>query len=352
MNTDAIKRFLTALSSLVKVERGQLYQLVQSAETSYYLRDIHSQHEIGLVLQSFGYPFNQVGKYYESIYLFRSGQYEKATKLLECVAGSAPARYRSKALLSLSAVEERIGRFEESLRLRLQASSVDDPVILLEAQRGVAALRSVEGDHRAALRDLERLMPLAHIIGRRSHPAYFTFLNSYATELSESGRTEEALQVVNVIAATPFIDRYPEWQETLSEVESRRKRSSAIAVAFPQEYELRDPRIQLVIDFMNANLHRKLSLKELADAGNLSPSNLSRLFKLQTKLSPVQYLIRLRMEKARELLGTSLLSKQIMALVGYDTKSNFVRHFKMCFGLAPSEYRKLPSKKQPLLLPN
>ena len=93
MNTDAIKRFLTALSSAVEIERGQLYQLVQSAETSYCLRDIDSQLEMGLLLQSFGYPFNQVGKYYESIYLYRTGQFEKARELLESVAESAPARY-------------------------------------------------------------------------------------------------------------------------------------------------------------------------------------------------------------------------------------------------------------------
>ena len=47
----------------------------QPAEASYYLRDIQSQHEIGLLLQTFGYPFSQVGKYYESNYLFRSGQH-------------------------------------------------------------------------------------------------------------------------------------------------------------------------------------------------------------------------------------------------------------------------------------
>src|SRR6266436_8400828 len=137
MNTDAIKRFLTALSSAVEIERGQLYQLVQSAEASYCLRDINSQHEIGLALQSFAYPFNQVGKYYESVFLHRTGQHGKARELLESVAESAPARYRSKALLSLSAVEESLGRFEESLRLRLQIPSVDDPLTLLEVQRGI-----------------------------------------------------------------------------------------------------------------------------------------------------------------------------------------------------------------------
>ena len=343
MNTDAIRRFLTFLSSAVKVERGQLYQLVQSAEVNYYLRDIHSQHEIGLVLQSFAYPFNQVGKYYESVFHYRNGQFEKARQLLESVAESAPTRYRSKALLSLSAVEESLGHFEESLRLRLQTSSVADPVTLIEAQRGIAVLRSLEGDHRAALRDLERLLPLAHIIGRRGHPAYLSFLNSYATELSESGRTEEALQAMSVIAATPFINRYPECQETLLEVEAKRKRSSTIAVTFPKRESrtIRDSRIRAVIDFMEANLRRKISLGDMADIARLSPSHLSRLFKIQTGYSPGEYLIRIRVEKARELLRRGTLSvKEVMALAGFETKSNFARQFKRYFSCPPSEYRR------------
>lgn len=341
MNTDAIKRFLTLLSSAVKVERGQLYQLVQSAEASYYLRDVQSQHEIGQMLQSFGYPFSQVGKYYESVFLYRTGQFEKARAFLECVADSAPARYRSKALLSLSAVEERIGRFEESLRLRLQVPLSDDPVISLETQQSIAALRSREGSHHAALRDLERLMPLAHIIGKRNHPAYFTFLNSYALELSETGKAEEAEQVANVIAASPFISRYREWQETILEIEAKRKRSSMIAIPAELDLTYRDPRIRAGIDFMNANYHRKIVLGEIAEAVNISPTTFGHLFKAETGTTPIEYLIRLRMKKARELLMSTLLSiKQIMAAVGYNSKSLFPRHFNRQFGVTPSEYRK------------
>lgn len=337
MNTSAIRRFLTALSSTAKLERGQLYQLIQSAEASYCLRDIESQREIGLLLQSFGYPFNQVGKYYESIYLHRTGQFDKARALLESVAESAPARYRSKALLSLSAVEQNIGRFEESLRLRLQGSaSCDDPVTFLEAQRGIAILRSVEGDHRAALRDLERLMPLAHAIGKRGHPAYFAFLNSYALELSESGKDEQAEQVANVVAASPFITRYQEWRETVSEVRVKRKRPSIVSVALSQE-----PRVRRVIKFMHANIHRKLSLDDMAEVAALSKSYLSRLFKAQTRLWPGEYLIRLRMKKAHTLLTkTSLSIKEVMAASGYDTRSNFLNHFKEYFDVPPSEYRR------------
>jgi AraC-like DNA-binding protein len=343
MNADAIKRFLMFLSSAVRVERGQLYQLVQSAEASYCLRDIESQREIGLLLQSFTYPFNQVGKYYESIYLYRSGQHGRAREMLESVAESAPVRYRSRALLSLSAVEESLGCFEESIRLRLQASTCDDLVTMIEAQRGIAVLRGVEGDHRAALRDLERLMPLAHIIGRRGHPSYFAFLNSYALELSERGRIEEAGQVANIVAASPFITRYLEWQDTLSEVESKRRRSSFVAVAFPKRESrtIRDSRIRAVIDFMETNLRRKISLSDMASVANLSQSHLSRLFNIHTGFSPSEYLIRLRVEKARELLRRGSLSvKEVMALVGFNAKSNFARQFKRYFGIAPSKYRR------------
>lgn len=335
MNANAIKRFLTALSSIVEIERGELYQLIQSAETSYCFRDIQAQHEIGLALQSFAYPFNQVGKYYESVFLHRTGQYGKARELLESVAESAPSRYRSKALLSLSAVEENLGRFEESLRLRLSASTGDDLVTHFQAQQGIAVLRGLEGDHRAALRDLERLIPLAHTIGRRGHSAYFAFLNSYALELSESGKGEEAERVANVVAASPFINRYQEWRETVSEVKLKRKRRSTVSVSLRHE-----PRIRKVMDFIRTNFHRKISLNDFARIAELSPSYLLRLFKKQTGRSPADFLIELRMKKARTLvLKTSLSIKEIMALVGYNTRSNFLDHFKEYFDIPPSEYR-------------
>lgn len=96
---------------------------------------------------------------------------------------------------------------------------------------------------------------------------------------------------------------------------------------------------------MNANLERKVSLRELADAAKLSESRLSHLFKSQTEMSPGAYLMRLRMEKARQLLATSLLSiKQVMAMAGYYNKSHFTHHFRKAFHLSPSAYRKSVSR--------
>jgi transcriptional regulator GlxA family with amidase domain len=103
----------------------------------------------------------------------------------------------------------------------------------------------------------------------------------------------------------------------------------------------RNRRVEIAIDFMKVNLHRRIPLAELARAVNLSPSHLSRLFKTQTRLTPGEYLRRLRMEMARQFLETSLMSiKEIMALVGYKSRSHFVRDFKDSFRLPPSEHRK------------
>jgi transcriptional regulator GlxA family with amidase domain len=102
----------------------------------------------------------------------------------------------------------------------------------------------------------------------------------------------------------------------------------------------RNPRIKTVIQFMEANLERKISLTELAEAANLSGSYLCDLFKTQTGLSPGEYLRRLRMEKASRLLATTLLSvKEIMALTGHPSRSDFVRYFWRYFDCTPTEYR-------------
>ena len=107
------------------------------------------------------------------------------------------------------------------------------------------------------------------------------------------------------------------------------------------ENTIRESRVELVIDFMRASLQRRISLTELANVVDLSPSHLSLLFKTQTGLSPGEYFRRLRMERARHLLVTGLLSiKQIMVVVGYSNRSNFLRHFRRYFDLVPSEYRR------------
>lgn len=101
-----------------------------------------------------------------------------------------------------------------------------------------------------------------------------------------------------------------------------------------------DPRVQILIAVMKDDLHRKLSVSELARFVNLSRSRLRHLFKTETGMSPAHYLRSLRVERAKELLETTPLSvEQIMLRVGVRDRSHFDREFKKHCGLTPTQYR-------------
>ncbi|MEK6282544.1 MAG: helix-turn-helix domain-containing protein [Acidobacteriota bacterium] len=92
---------------------------------------------------------------------------------------------------------------------------------------------------------------------------------------------------------------------------------------------------------MSCNLHRHLPVGRMAAAVNLSSSRLEHLFKAETGVTPVSYLKKLRIERARELLETTFLTnQQIIIKVGMYDESHFVKDFKKAYGLRPSQYRK------------
>ena len=99
-------------------------------------------------------------------------------------------------------------------------------------------------------------------------------------------------------------------------------------------------KVEAVIDFIEDNLHQDLSLVELARCVNLTPSHLCYLFKTHKGVSPMQFLKTYRLEKACELLETTLLSiKEITAQVGVKDESHFMRDFKKSYSVTPSQYR-------------
>jgi tetratricopeptide (TPR) repeat protein len=229
MNTAAIKRLLTILSSKAEIERTRLYQLVDLAERCYCLKDAQGQHELGLLLEECPSPFDLVGNYYEAIYLNQLNLFDEAKKRLERVYEYGPTIYRAKALLSLGAVEQRSGNLDEAMRLRLQASSLDIPSVAVESQIGIASLLGAYGDHRHAVKNLEQFLPLARMINRDT-PLYYDYLNSFAVELSDSGRAEEARNVINLVLSTPYVRHYSNWLDTGKEIYRKSYRSSIVSM--------------------------------------------------------------------------------------------------------------------------
>jgi AraC-like DNA-binding protein len=102
-----------------------------------------------------------------------------------------------------------------------------------------------------------------------------------------------------------------------------------------------DKRISIIEEKISSNFQRRWKPEELAGIVNLSKSRFEKLFKQELKISAMQFIKHLRLEKAKELLKTTLLTvKEIGFAVGINDQSGFVRDFKRKYGLTPTEYRK------------
>lgn len=99
-------------------------------------------------------------------------------------------------------------------------------------------------------------------------------------------------------------------------------------------------RIERVIRYMDRNLQRRISVPEMAGLAHMSESSLYHIFKDVTSMSPLQYLKRVRLQKARALmLGSDRNASEAAMAVGYRSISQFSREFKALFGLPPSHVR-------------
>lgn len=99
-------------------------------------------------------------------------------------------------------------------------------------------------------------------------------------------------------------------------------------------------RITQALDFLEANLARRLTPADLACAAGLSSSHFSRVFRRWTGFPPGEYVLRRRVEEARKLLGNVRLSiKEVAARSGFADPYYFSKVFRRIDGLPPTHFR-------------
>lgn len=104
----------------------------------------------------------------------------------------------------------------------------------------------------------------------------------------------------------------------------------------------RDPRIQVVVDYLTPHLNEPFTIQSLSEMAQVSQTSFRRLFKAHTGKSPSNYIRELRMTSAARMLLTS--NREIAEIgyqVGFSDANYFSRTFRQVFGVSPHQYRRI-----------
>jgi AraC family transcriptional regulator len=95
-----------------------------------------------------------------------------------------------------------------------------------------------------------------------------------------------------------------------------------------------------IFDYVRANVANDISVTELAEIVQMSPSHFARVFKASFGVTPYRFVMQQRVEEAKPMLATSNLSaSQVAMAFGFSSQSHFVKVFRQFTGVTPKQYK-------------
>ena len=115
-----------------------------------------------------------------------------------------------------------------------------------------------------------------------------------------------------------------------------RAHSHAQRMSHQSRPEVRNPKLLLAMQIMENNLEDPLRPEEIAHVVGLSTRQLERLFSKYLHFAPKRYYLRLRLEKARNLLRqTDLSVTDVCVACGFKALSHFSKSYRVAYGISP-----------------
>lgn len=109
-----------------------------------------------------------------------------------------------------------------------------------------------------------------------------------------------------------------------------------------QRFDSTNKRLKAIHDFLMRNYREEVALEQIAELVHMAPASVSRFFKQQTGLSLFEYLNKIKVDFAIQLLlNTDLNIMDISFDSGFNNLSHFNKQFRKLTGRTPSEFRRL-----------
>lgn len=150
-------------------------------------------------------------------------------------------------------------------------------------------------------------------------------IDSSVTGFTSSGIFEEIQNTSTIDNLWDFIDGFIE--KSISYMAELKK---------TQHKEI----MKRTMEYLESNYHRDITLEDVANAVYMSPRYLCGIFKAESGMTIFEYITKLRMDAALDLLKTGKKVQDIAQIIGYNNVQSFYRFFKKHYKMTPVQYRR------------
>jgi AraC-like DNA-binding protein len=219
------------------------------------------------------------------------------------------------------------------------------PIVVAELFRAVS--RTLEHERESAVEQIERATAIlgAHSLPAMPDSSSQISSNEGAFTSPDSQRRPPLLKIINPLCTSTVQDSFDEIYVNAISIATVTRLICTNARSVPlstKRYStgLQKWRLKRVIDYVDTRLAETVTLASMAKVAGLTRMHFARQFKAATGIRPHEYVLRRRIERAKELLRNSRFTLVDVALsVGFQTQPHFTTVFKRFVGRTPHRWR-------------